>query len=41
MSSCLDTTFSRRQLLAAVAGTAVLATALPTLAETPPPPDVG
>ncbi|WP_372392464.1 DUF1868 domain-containing protein [Xanthomonas sp. NCPPB 3582] len=41
MSSCLDTPFSRRRLLAAAAGTAVLATALPTLAETPPPPDVG
>ncbi|QJD66361.1 DUF1868 domain-containing protein [Xanthomonas campestris pv. badrii] len=41
MSSCLDTPFSRRRLLAAAAGTAVLATALPTLAKTPPPPDVG
>ncbi|MCC4609994.1 DUF1868 domain-containing protein [Xanthomonas campestris] len=41
MSSCLDTPFSRRRLLAAAAGTAVLATAMPALAKTPPPPDVG
>ncbi|AOD13703.1 DUF1868 domain-containing protein [Xanthomonas fragariae] len=41
MSSLLDTTISRRRLLAAAAGAAVSATALPTLAKTTPLPDVG
>ncbi|MFC7519865.1 DUF1868 domain-containing protein [Xanthomonas populi] len=41
MSSCLDTTFSRRRLLAAAAGASLLSTALPTLADAAPPADVG
>jgi hypothetical protein len=40
MSSFLDTRISRRHLMAA-AGTSLLATGIPTLAMTPPPPDVG
>ncbi|MCE4371210.1 DUF1868 domain-containing protein [Xanthomonas hortorum] len=44
MSPCLDTTFSRRRLLAAAAGASLLSTALPVLADLAdkaPPPDVG
>lgn len=41
MSSCLDTTFSRRRLLTGAAGASLLATALPSLASAAPPADVG
>ncbi|MCC4617985.1 DUF1868 domain-containing protein [Xanthomonas campestris pv. asclepiadis] len=41
MASCLDTTFSRRRLLATAAGASLLSTALPVLADAAPPADVG
>ncbi|WP_372382631.1 DUF1868 domain-containing protein [Xanthomonas sp. NCPPB 1068] len=41
MPSLMDTRLSRRRLMAAAAGTAALATAVPALAKTSSPPDVG